>query len=168
MLPSHKSFIFYSVLVFNAYGVSACVCMRVYEGVSACCECIRVCVCVCVQTKRINFSQTLSVKQHIFTETQSRHVFNETFSHSSLLVLSRFAVFAHFLLKLSRWAHFLWHIQSYTVIEIFSHHIYHTPSIAFRHLPPNSDLVTPLKGHSLSSRSCPPMQSAPSKRSEYW
>ena len=31
-----------------------------------------------------------------------------------------------------------------------------TPSIAFRHLPPNlPDLVTPLKPHSLSPRSCP-------------
>ena len=73
-----------------------------------------------------------------------------------------------------------------------------TPSIAFRHLPPNSehrflalssklrdlfpapssklrvslsgtflqtlpDLVTPLKGHSLSPPSCPPTRSAPSE-----
>ena len=41
----------------------------------------------------------------------------------------------------------------------------HTPCIAFRHLPPNlPDLVTPLKGHSLSPRSCPPTRSAPSER----
>ena len=41
----------------------------------------------------------------------------------------------------------------------------HTPSIAFRH-PPQTlpDLVTPLKGHSLSPRSCPPTRSAPSER----
>ena len=38
-----------------------------------------------------------------------------------------------------------------------------TPSIAFRHLPPTlPDLVTPLKGHSLSLRSCTPTRSAPS------
>ena len=105
--------------------VRVCVCKHVYYGVSACCECVCVCVCVCVKTERLHFSQTLSVKLHIFTEIRSRHIFNETFSHSSLLVLSRFAVFAHFLLKLSRWAHFLRHIQSYHIVtEIFSHHVY--------------------------------------------
>ena len=30
------------------------------------------------------------------------------------------------------------------------------------------DLVTPLKGHSLSPRSCPPTRSAPSERFGYW
>ena len=59
----------------------------------------------------------------------------------------------------------------------------HTPSIAFRHLPPNSehrfsaraslsgtslqtlpDLVTPQKGQSLFPRSCPAMLSSPSER----
>ena len=67
----------------------------------------------------------------------------------------------------------------------------HTASTAFRHLPPNSehrfpapssklraplsgtflqtlpDLVTPLKGHSLSPRSCPATRSAPSERFRY-
>ena len=73
----------------------------------------------------------------------------------------------------------------------------HTPSIAFRHLPPKlkggcrkpvlgvwilptlraslpgtflqtlPHLVTPLKGHSLSPRSCPPTRSAPSERFRY-
>ena len=44
----------------------------------------------------------------------------------------------------------------------------HTPSIAFRHLPPNSARFgTPLKGHSLSPRSCPATRSAPSERFGY-
>ena len=71
----------------------------------------------------------------------------------------------------------------------------HTPSIAFRHLPPKEgcrkpvlgvwvghtlrpslsgtflqtmpDLVTPLKGHSLSPRNCPPTRSVPSERFGY-
>ena len=44
----------------------------------------------------------------------------------------------------------------------------HTPTIAFRHLPPNSArLLTPLKGHSLSLRSCPATRSAPSERFGY-
>ena len=67
----------------------------------------------------------------------------------------------------------------------------HTPGIAFRHLPPNSkhrfpatsyklraslsgnflqtlpDLVTPLKGYSLSPSSCPATRSAPTERFLY-
>ena len=54
----------------------------------------------------------------------------------------------------------------------------HTPSTAFRHLPLRAplsctflqtvpDLVTPLKGHSLSPRSCPATRSAPSERFGY-
>ena len=81
----------------------------------------------------------------------------------------------------------------------FLHSHSHTLSIAFRHLPPDSpthsehrfpapsstvthtlraslsgtflqtlpDLVTPLKGHSLSPRSCPPTRSAASQRFRY-
>ena len=54
----------------------------------------------------------------------------------------------------------------------------HTPSIAFRQLSEYRfpapflktlpDLVTPLKGHSLSPRSCPPTRSALSERFGYW
>ena len=45
---------------------------------------------------------------------------------------------------------------------------WHTPRIAFRHLPQTlPDLVTLLKGHSFSLHSCPPMRSAPSKRFGY-
>ena len=40
----------------------------------------------------------------------------------------------------------------------------HTPSTLLQTLP---DLVTPLKGHSLSPRSCPPTRSAPSERFGY-
>ena len=56
----------------------------------------------------------------------------------------------------------------------------HTPSTAFRHLSSNRaplsgtflqtlpDLVTPLMGHSLSPRSCPPTRSAPYERFRYY
>ena len=45
----------------------------------------------------------------------------------------------------------------------------HTPSIALRHLLQTlPELVTLLKGHSLSPRSCPPTRSAPSERFGYW
>ena len=44
----------------------------------------------------------------------------------------------------------------------------HTPSIAFRHLPPNSARFSyATEGHSLSPRSCPPTRSAPSERFGY-
>ena len=46
---------------------------------------------------------------------------------------------------------------------------WHTLSFAFRLLPPNSArFVMPLKGHSLSPRSCPSMRSVPSERLGYW
>jgi len=45
----------------------------------------------------------------------------------------------------------------------------HTPITAFRHPPPKTlpDLVTPLKGHSLSPCRCPATRTAPSERFRY-
>ena len=50
----------------------------------------------------------------------------------------------------------------------YSHISTHIPSIAFRHLPPNSARFSyATEGHSLSPRSCPATRSAPSERFGY-
>ena len=64
VLPSHKSFVFYSVLVFNAYGVGTCECVCVHACVLRCvcmlCVCVCVCVCVCENRETTFFTNTFS------------------------------------------------------------------------------------------------------------
>ena len=66
------------------------------------------------------------------------------------------------------WSTVMWPCESH------SEHRFPAPSSKLRaslsgtFLQSPPDLVTPLKGHSLSPRSCPPTRSAPPERSGYW